>query len=155
MIAKDRRVKIPILIFAAASASPSLAAHQTATSCLAGKRTALVRGHFSGEIFCSRKNASFVLVGRTTGKNYAIYDYRYSFLPHAEGVVHGGRRLVVFHGETYLGQYGLSPPEVEVHIVGSQVLLTTPHRRETVPLDFSKRPPAKILVNGELENFSR
>jgi len=149
-------VKIPILLLAAASASPSLAAHKTATECLAGKRAALVRGHFSGGIFCSRKNASFVLVGRTTGKNYAIYDYRYRFRPHPESVVHGGRRLVVFHGETYVGQYGLSsPPEVEVHVVGPQVLLKTPHDRETVRLDFSKRPPAKILVNGELEEFSR
>jgi len=149
-------VKVPILILAFASATPSLAAHQASTPCLAGKRAALVQGHFSGGLFCSRKNASFVLVGRTAGKNYAIYDYRYRFLPHPEGVMHGGQRLLVFHGDKYVGQYVLSPPPyISVSVKRSQLLLQTPDNRETVRLDFSRKPQSKIFINGEAEEFGR
>ena len=144
--------QILILVFAA---TPSLA-HRTSTPCLAGKQAALVQGHFSGEIFCSRKNASFALVGRTAGRSYAIYDYRYHFLPHREGAMHGGQRLVVFRGESYVGQYMLSPPPyINVHIEGSRVLLETPQSREKVRLDFSRKPPTRIFINGETEQFDR
>jgi len=148
----ENTVKAPFLILVLVSAAPCLAG----PACLAGKRASLIGGHFSGAIVCSRKDASFRLAGQTTGKKYLIYDYRYRFLAHAGGVMHGGQRLVVFRGKTYVGQYALSPPPyTDVRVEGSQIELGTPGNRETVRLDFSRKPPARFFFGGETEAFSR
>jgi len=115
-------------------------------------RDALAEGHFSGEMFCSGEDVSFVLVGRTTGSGYAIYDFRYRFLPHPGGVYHDGQRLLVFRGEKYVGQYVLQP-RVAVTVQGTRVMLRGDEDRDTVELDFSTEPPGRILVNGEWEEF--
>ena len=105
-------------------------------------------------VACSPKNVSFVLVGRTTGSKYSIYDYRYRFLPHPGGVMHGGQRLIVFQGKRYVGNYML-PPKVSIAVSGTRVILKGDDDREAVRLDFSRRPPNRILVNGEVQTFDR
>jgi hypothetical protein len=92
------------------------------------------------------------LAGRTTGSRYSIYNYRYRFLPHPGGVIHGGQRLIVFHGKRYIGNYMLLP-EVSVAVRGTQVILKGDDDRAAVRLDFSRRPPSRILVNGEAQTF--
>jgi hypothetical protein len=133
-----------------------IVAASTPAPCLAGKRDALVRGHFEGPLICSRRDASFHLAGRTAVTGYSIYTYRYRFLPAGGGTMHGGQRLIVFHGSDYVGQYRLSPPPfLTATVQGTQVLLHTPGIRETVRLDFSHTPPGRIFANGEIEDFVR
>ena len=125
------------------------------TLCRPSMRRALVEGRFGGPIVCSRNNASLILAGRTTGTRLTIYDYRYRFLTHKGGVWHGGQRLMVFSGNAYIGNYLLSPPRLRITVEGTSVVLKVPQTGEKVELDFSKAPPRKILVNGELEQFQR
>jgi hypothetical protein len=136
-----------ILMLITAAAALGLAPQSPTKACLAAERA-------DDTIFCSPKNGTFVLVGRTTGKNYSVYDYRYRFLPHPGGVMHGGQRLIVFLRDRYVGQYNLQPA-VSVAVDGSQVVLKGDDDKKAVRLDFSRRPPAQILVNGEVEGFAR
>ena len=103
---------------------------------------------------CATKNTSFVLAGRTTGGRFAIYNLRYRFLTHPGGVYHGDQRIIVFRGKKYLGQYYVQPV-VSVAVRGNHVVLKGDDDRTAVELDFSKAPPNEILVNGEIEEFSR
>jgi hypothetical protein len=135
------------MMFMTAAAS-GLAAHAPSMQCLVAARES------HGVVLCSPKNVSFILVGRTTGKKYSIYNYHYRFLTHRGGVWHGGQRLIVFQGTTYVGQYGLLP-EVTVAVSGMKVVLKGDEDAKPVRVDFSGRPPSHILVNGELETFFR
>jgi hypothetical protein len=138
------------------SSSMVLASDQTPPLCLAGMRAALVHGHFTGPIVCSRKNATFVLVGRTAGDKFSIYDYRYRYLPAGGNVMHGGQKLMVFRDRSYLGQYALSPPPyIIVAVKDTHVSLRASGASRGVTLDFSREPPSRILVGGEMETFIR
>ena len=134
-----------------------LAAKSPRLQCRADIRHALNAGHFSGVMFCSEENsyASLVLVGRTAGGRFSIYDYRYRFLPHPGGVYHGGQRLLVFRGKKYLGHYMLSGrPLATVTVKGTRVLLSGLEPPGKVQLDFPRTPPREVLVNGELDTFA-
>lgn len=132
-----------LLIATAAGLSHGPSAH-----CLEAERVS------HGVVFCSRGNVTFSLVGRTTGGKYSIYDYRYRFLPHPGGVMHGGQRLIVFEGTRYIGNYALLP-KVSVTVRGAQVVLKGDEDSEAVRIDFSRGPPRQILVNGQLGTFDR
>lgn len=96
------------------------------------------------------------LVGHTPGTSFKIYDYRYRFLPHPEGVFHGGQRLLVFRDQDYLGGYVLStPPYATISVSGAKLFLQNPDSTETLTLDLSKAPPEQILWNGEISKFDR
>lgn len=70
--------------------------------------------------------------------------------------MHGGQKIIVFRGATYVGQYAFSPPPfVEVLVKGASVELRSLGDRNPVQLDLSRAPPAKILVNGETATFFR
>jgi hypothetical protein len=125
-----------------------LAVHAPPRLCLEAERAS------HGAVFCTPKYVSFVLVGRTAGSNYSIYDYHYRFLTHREGVMHGGQRLIVFQGRRYVGNYMLQP-EVSVTVRGTKVVLKGEDDKEAVRFDFSRRPPRQILVNGEVETLDR
>jgi len=142
-------------IFLAVLVAPNIAAAPSA-ACLAGKRQALVDGRFRGPLVCSKNNATFKLVGRPRGSEYAVYDYHYRFLPHPGGVFHGGQKLVVFRGGKYVGQYALSPPPyTSLSVSGSDIVLQSPASHEKVRLDLAKGPPATLMFNGEKEVFHR
>jgi hypothetical protein len=68
--------------------------------------------------------------------------------------MHGGQRVIVFRGERYLGNYML-PPTVSAAVRGTEVILKGDDDRGTVRLDFSRKPPSRIAVNGEVETFDR
>jgi hypothetical protein len=125
-----------------------LAVHAPPRLCLEAERVT------QGEVFCTPKYVSFVLVGRTAGSKYSIYNYHYRFLTHRGGVFHGGQRLIVFRGNRYVGNYMLQP-EVSVAVIGTNVILRGGEIRQTVRLDFSKRPPSQIWANGEVDGFDR
>jgi hypothetical protein len=136
---------VPILLMASAV---GLAPHEQSAPCLTAERAS------HGVVFCLPKNVSFVLAGRTTGGRYSIYDYRYRFLPHPGGVMHGGQRLIVFQGKRYVGNYML-PPKVKIAVRGTWVVLKSDEGREAVQLDFSRSPPNRIFVDGEVNTFDR
>ena len=70
--------------------------------------------------------------------------------------MHGGQRVVVFRGKKYVGQYMLSPgPYTTVRVEGTRVVLQVEGTREKVTLDFSKKPPEEVYINGETEGFGR
>jgi len=145
---------VAILITAAAVANLGTTVTPS-TACLAGQRQAMVDGRFTGPLICSRKDATFRLVGRPSGSPYTVYDYRYRFLPHPGGVMHGGQKLIVFRRGIYVGQYALSPPPyTDLSVSGSQVVLRS-SRNPAERLDFSSRPPASLTVDGETEAFHR
>jgi hypothetical protein len=105
-----------------------------------------------GVVFCTPKYVSFVLAGRTASGKYSIYNYHYRFLGHRGGVMHRGQRLIVFQGNKYVGNYMLSP-QTTVAVSGKNVVLNGDEYRQTVRLDFSRKPPSKIWANGEDEWF--
>ena len=147
-----RRLTIPSCVILVSATCAVAAAGRN--DCLAGKTQALLHGHFSGPIVCSPSGATFRLVGTPNG--YAIYDYRYRFLPY-EGatVMHGGQRLLVFHGGEYVGQYSMSPPpDTTITVSGSYVLLSK-RGAGSVTVDFSMGPPSKIHFDGETEGLHR
>jgi hypothetical protein len=138
-----------------ASVASASASNRRPPPCLEGKRAALLQGHFTGKIICSGKNASFVLIGRTTGQNFYIYDYRYRYLPSGSNVMHGGQKLVVFRNKVYVGQYALSPPPyVTVTVSGPYLTLQTAGTQK-VDLDLTREPPGHMSFDGEVETFSR
>lgn len=149
-------MKVIVAGMVIAFSSFHLAFGSTPAQCLAGMRKALVEGHFTGPLVCSRENSTFVLAGRTAGDKFAIYDYRYRFRPSGANVMHGGQKILVFQGKRYIGQYALSPPPYTfVTMNGTHVVLETRGTREKVSLDFSKNPPREVLINGEVEVFYR
>jgi hypothetical protein len=135
---------VPMLLIAFAASG---ATHEPSEPCLSAERAT------QGVIFCSPKDVSFVLVGRTTGSGYSIYNYHYSFLPHPGGVMHGGQRLIVFQGTKYVGNYKLQP-KVSVAVRGTHVVLKGDDDRDAVRLDFSRKPPSQIHVNGEVDTLA-
>lgn len=127
-----------------------------AAECLAGFRGALIEGHFTGPLVCSASDATLVLVGRTAGYRFSIYDYRYRYLPPGGNVMHGGQKIVVFQGIRYVGQYALSPPPyTTVSVNGTHVVFQSRDTQETVRLDFSKNPPREVVIDGESHRFYR
>jgi hypothetical protein len=135
----------PILFMASAA---TLASNELSASCLTAERAS------HGVIFCAPKNVSFVLAGRTSEGRYSIYNYHYRFLTHPGGAMHGGQRLIVFQGKRYVGNYTLLP-EVSIAVRGTQIVLKGDDDGAAVRVDFSRRPPRKILVNGEAETLER
>jgi hypothetical protein len=128
----------------------------TRAPCMAGMKALLIEGHFSGPILCSHRDATFTLAGRTSGNSFSIYDYRYRYRPSGGNVDHGGQRMVVFRGKTYVGQYDLSvPPYVSMSVHGTRVELKSADAPTDVSLDFSRGPPDKILINGMEAAFFR
>jgi hypothetical protein len=119
-------------------------------------RDALVEGHFTGPLVCSPRDATFVLAGKTAGDKFSVFDYRYRFRPPGGKVMHGGQKVVVFQGSSYIGQFALSPPPYATVIVdGTRVLLEIKDTGQKVSLDFSTGPPRELLINGEAEVFFR
>jgi hypothetical protein len=147
---------ITMLALTALSAAPlSLSACSKSSprqqACMDGRTRALTEGDFSGPILCDDADASFVLAGRTG--DYAVYDYRYRYRPRHGAVDHGGQRILVFRGETYLGQYIASPPPpVSVSVRGSIVHFDT---ADSQPLDLSNGPPAATVLSGHDIRFVR
>ncbi|MCR6661212.1 MAG: hypothetical protein NVV72_18520 [Asticcacaulis sp.] len=141
-------------LIAALPLIPSLA--MTSDLCMAGRKKALMEAQFSGPIVCSGKDATFILAGRTSGNELSIYDYRYRYHPLNGSVDHGGQRIVIFHGEKYVGQYALTVPSyVSISVDGSSVKIKSRDTSNPASLDFSKGPPRKIFVNGEVVELFR
>ena len=70
--------------------------------------------------------------------------------------MHGGQRIKIFRDGKYIGEYPLSPPpEVNMAVRGTRLILSTGGSDQTVELNLSKGLPARILVNGEVEDFAR
>ena len=139
-----------ILICVAAAWLMGPVAAKPTSECLMGLRDSLTRGGFSGPLVCSKDDATFVLVGRTSESKYSIYDYRYRFRPKDGNVMHGGQKIVVFQGSRYIGQYSLSPPPYNsISVCGSNVIVKSQSDKEEYYLDFSKRPPNSAFVDGE------
>ena len=70
--------------------------------------------------------------------------------------MHGGQKLVVFQHGKYIGQYPLSPPPYTgVTLDKMNVILEIKETKEKIVVDFSSNPPKEVLINGEVEVFSR
>jgi hypothetical protein len=123
--------------------------------CLAGMRAALVRGRFTGPLICNRNDASFILVGRTTGNNFTIYDYRYRYLPVGGNVMHGGQKMVVFRKNVYVGQLSLSPPPYATATVNGTYIALQKAGASKVEFDLKRVPIDNIVFDGEVVTFSR
>jgi hypothetical protein len=116
-------VKAVIRILVVASLPLALAANGPPKGCLAGMQKTLVEQGFE-PVFCSKKDTSFVLIGRTAGSGFSIHNYRYRFRPYAGAAsMHGGQRLVVMRGNQYVGQYMLLP-NVAAAVRGRHVMMS-------------------------------
>lgn len=125
-----------------------------ASDCLSGRREALTTGGFSGLLECSGEDVTLNFVG-TTETGYTIYDYRYRAV--AAAVMHGGQRLVIFRGSTYVGQYALSPPPYSTAVVlGSDIHVRgdEPSSEEAV-LNFSNGVPSHAFLAGHVVDLYR
>lgn len=145
-----------ILICVAAAWLMGPAAANPTPECLLGLRESLIEGGFSGPLVCSKSDATFVSVGRTSEDRYSIYDYRYRYLPKNGNVMHGGQKIVVFQGAGYIGQYSLSPPPYNpVSVCGAHVIVKSKDGKDRYSLDFSEQPPHEIFIDGEILTFYR
>lgn len=145
-------VAVLMCVVAAWLIGPAIA--RPTSECMLGLRKSLVEGGFSGPLVCAKSDATFVLVGRTNQGRYSIYDYRYRFLPKNGNVMHGGQRIVVFQGARYIGQYSLSPPPFNsVSVSGSRVIVKSSDRNYEYSLDFSRQPPRRAYIDGDLLTF--
>ncbi|WP_267435039.1 hypothetical protein [Sphingomonas sp. GM_Shp_1] len=135
--------------------TPVVAATANTSSCMAGKRAALVKGHFTGPLLCSGKAVSFVKIGRVEQGRFALYDYRYRYRPIGANVMHGGQRIILFRNGIYAGQYVLSPPPYTIVTVkGSTVIMHSPDGSPDAVLNFADGPPRNILVGGDSVRFT-
>jgi hypothetical protein len=124
-----------------------------AAGCLAGRKQALLDGHFTGPIVCSAADATFQRVGTTQGYGYTVYDYR--FLSNDGTAVFWGQKVVIFHGSVYIGQYDLSPPPFAEMLVNEAQLILGVDEVDEVSLELSRIPPAEVYLNGKIERFHR
>lgn len=147
-------MKATIRILLIASLPLALTANERPGKCMLGLRNALIEGHFTGPLVCSRKYATFELIGRTAGRGFSIYNYIYAYKYKDMNTAHGGQKMVIFLDNKYYGQYMLLP-EVTIAVQGKYVVLQGDSDRNKVTLDFSRKPPSEILVNGEPETFYR
>jgi len=148
-------VKTRTAILIIASWPVSLAAASPPAACLAGLREALVEGQFTGPLVCSPSDATFVLVGRTAGRGFSIYDYRYRYdPPGGSDVMHGGQKIVVFQGTRYVGQYALSPTYT-VSVSGTRMVVQSQETRQRFLLDLSRKPPGEVYIDGVRTTFYR
>jgi len=130
----------------------STVAHASTKQCLEKRRAA----GFSAEEWLCNKASTFRFVGKIFPSGYEIYDYRYRFLPHAGGVMHGGQRIMIFKSRKYVGQYVLAtPPFTNMTVRGAHLILSAGGSDRKVSLNLSNTLPVKILVNGEEEQFAR
>lgn len=145
---------ITVLALATLSVAPLSACSKPPSprqTCMDGRTRALTEGGFTGPILCDAADASFALAGRIS--DYAIYDYRYRHRPEHGAVDHGGQRIVVFRGETYLGQYiAAPPPHLSVSVRGAVVHFDA---ADSQPLDFANGPPAATVLSGHDIRFTR
>lgn len=113
-------------------------------------------GDFSGPFVCSRKDAKFEFVGRSSGKGYSIYNYDYRYLPSGGAVMHGGQRLLLFQGDRYVGQYGLwSRGSVTARVRGARLVIRSNETKQSVEVDLSGQPPTEVFLAGEFLSFFR
>jgi len=139
-------VAAPIFLLGLSAAAPR-------GGCLAGMRSALIARNFSGPLVCDKTNATFRLVGRAFRSGYVIYDYRYRYMPKNGNVMHGGQRIVIFRRGKYIGQYALSPPPQAAMSMRGDTLIIKTHGFKDVSIDFSKRPPKKVFINGYIDEL--
>jgi len=150
-----------VLKIAAAAAllvlsSPAEPQDEASKGCFAGRREPLIAGGFSGSMDCSVGSSTFRLAGRPGDGHYAVYDYRYSFMPEHGAVMHGGQRVIVFKDADYVGQYGLNPPPyASVSVRDARLLIRTEDEFDEPPLDFSDGPPPRIFVGGNVLHLFR
>lgn len=145
---------IAILICAAAAlqVNPSIA--KTSSDCMLGMRQYLVEGQFSGPIVCSKSNASFKFLGKINRARYSIFEYKYRFRPRTGSVMHGGHKIIVFEGRRYIGQFSLSPPPYNfVSLSNFEIIVRGKDKKSEYIVDFSKGPPNKVFIDGELIEF--
>jgi len=146
---------IRILLLPLACCVTTLAIAASPAGCLAGYKQALLAGGFTGPIVCSRRNATFRLIGTTEGYGYRVYDYRYRYGPREAAVMHGGQKIVILHNGTYVGQYALSPPPyVRMRIRGTRLILRS-GLKPPIRLDLAKHLPSGIFINGETDRLYR
>jgi hypothetical protein len=74
----------------------------------------------------------------------------------AADVMHGGQKIMIFRARKYVGHYMLAtPPFTSMAAQGAHLILSTGGTDQKVELNLSKGLPARILVNGEVEDFAR
>ena len=144
-------MRLLLTIFACSLAGAAVASD--AGGCLAGRKQALIDGHFTGPIICSAVDATFERIGTTQGYGYTIYDYR--FLAKDETTAFWGQKVVIFHGSLYIGQYDLSPPPFAEMSVNDAQLILGADEDDEVRLELSSLPPAQMYLNGRMERFHR
>lgn len=150
------RKRLAVLIIA--SWLFSVGAASPAPECLVASYEDLIDESFSGSLVCSARDASFefTLVGRTAGDRFAIYDYRYRYLPPNGNVMHGGQKIVIFQNGKYLGQYSLSPPPYNtLSVNGTSAVIHGRNGPEIFEIDLSRNPPSEAFVDGEIILFYR
>lgn len=150
------RKSLAILICVAAAWLIGPVAAEPTSECLLGLRESLIEGGFSGPLVCSKSDATFELVGRTSEDRYAIYDYRYRYLPQNGNVMHGGQKIIVFQDRRYVGQYSLSPPPYEsISVWSMRVIVHSQDNKRLYYLDFTNGPPREAFIDDEILSFYR
>ena len=144
-------MRLSLLILACSLSGVAMASD--AAGCLGGRKQALIEGHFTGPVVCSNADATFRLIGTTQGYGYTIYDYR--FPANAEPAAPWAQKVVIFHGNVYIGQYDLSPPPFAEMFVNESQLMLGVDDVDEVSLELSSVPPAEVYLHGKIQSFHR
>jgi hypothetical protein len=113
--------------------------------------------------FCDGPHSRFRFVGRIAGAAGAYLVYEYIYSVKAAVVYHGHTRWVIFdRNGKYLGYYELNPVTIS-GIAGTSVRWergfdesnewSFEKSRASGAIEFRDGPPAKILVDGEFDEF--
>jgi len=132
------------------------------TSCYGSLRGPLAAGGYSGDggaYDCKDINVDIKYIGRIPlrGRIFHIYSLIYQTIPEQSDMsAHGGQRILIFRGKTYLGQFHLdTPPFFKVSIKGSSIRINTRAKFGNEIRLTKDGPPPRAFLAQDIDGLFR
>ena len=133
--------------------------HKNSNACFGDIAKILSVGGYSGDLDCTSVHVDIRKVGSINvgADTYTVYDLRYQTIPSPGLVAHGGQKIIVIlNGNTYLGQYSLSPPPLHmVTIKGDSIFIDVPAKNGSEIAIGNDGPPSSAFLDQDDADFSK
>jgi hypothetical protein len=153
------QLRVAVLTLCGSLAFAGSADSADAAQCLAGLRSALVAGGFSGSVDCQNDQLSVSYVGplQKSGRTFEIYSYQYKLKPVCpECAIHSVQRIILMERGHYLGQYKLDFVRVTIRRGDLVFVRNDSASGKPVTVKFRRDgPPKQLWVDGEVIDFFR